>query len=172
MVSAAEALPRAGVRGRAARLTCRGLTSCGAWCALAGVATASTWRPSGKRCETFGAAPKARNFAPPRRGCLLGTLPPPFLRALLTRECDQAATALKGDTSAGQAITLATVDATVERSLAEKYDIGGFPTIKIFEGNSATGPSEYEGPREADGIVSFLKVLPELTCLPATQSSA
>jgi hypothetical protein len=90
----------------------------------------------------------------------------------LTCEREQAATALKGDTSAGQAITLATVDATVERSLAEKYDIGGFPTIKIFEGNSATGPSEYEGPREADGIVSFLKVLPELTCLPATQSSA
>ena len=70
----------------------------------------------------------------------------------------QAATALKGDTSAGQAITLATVDATVERSLAEKFDVGGFPTIKIFEKNSATSPSEYEGPREAEGIVSFLKV--------------
>ena len=84
------------------------------------------------------------------------------------REYGQAATALKGDTSAGQAITLATVDATVERSLAEKYEVGGFPTIKIFEGNSATSPSEYEGPREADGIVSFLKVLQSLSNCPKT----
>jgi len=75
----------------------------------------------------------------------------------LAPEWEKAATALKGDTSAGQAIALAAVDATVERSLAEKFHIGGFPTIKVFEGNSAVNPSEYEGPRQADGIVTFLK---------------
>ena len=76
----------------------------------------------------------------------------------LAPEWEKAATELKGDTSAGQAITLAMVDATVERSLAEKFHIGGFPTIKIFEGNSAANPAEYEGPRQADGIVAYLKV--------------
>jgi len=75
----------------------------------------------------------------------------------LAPEWEKAATTLKGDTSVGQAITLGAVDATVERSLAEKFHIGGFPTLKIFEGNSAIESSEYEGPRDADGIVSFLK---------------
>lgn len=76
----------------------------------------------------------------------------------LAPEWEKAATALKGDTSAGQTITLAAVDATVERSLAEKFHIGGFPTIKIFEGNSASSPSDYEGPRQAEGIITYLKV--------------
>ena len=75
----------------------------------------------------------------------------------LAPEWEEAAKKLKGDMSAGQAITLATVDATVERSLAEKYEVRGFPTIKIFEGN-VSNPSNYEGPREAEGIVTFLKV--------------
>jgi protein disulfide-isomerase-like protein len=78
----------------------------------------------------------------------------------LAPEWEEAAKKLKGDMSAGQAITLATVDATVERSLAEKYEVRGFPTIKIFEG-SVSNPSNYEGPREAEGIVTFLKVCDE-----------
>ncbi len=56
----------------------------------------------------------------------------------------------------GQTITLAKVDATVEKSLGTKFEVRGFPTLKIFEGGSDT-PSEYEGPRDADGIVTFLK---------------
>lgn len=76
----------------------------------------------------------------------------------LAPEWEKAATALKGDTSAGREITLAMVDATVERSLAEKFHVGGFPTIKIFEDHNAASASDYEGPRDADGIISFLKV--------------
>lgn len=74
----------------------------------------------------------------------------------LAPEWEKAAVALKGDTSAGVPITLAAVDATVDRDLGEKFDVQGFPTIKIFE-QGADKPSEYEGPRKADGIVSYLK---------------
>jgi protein disulfide-isomerase A1 len=53
-------------------------------------------------------------------------------------------------------ITLAKVDATVEQSLGKKFDVDGFPTLKLFEGGSDR-PSNYEGPRDAEGIVTYLK---------------
>jgi len=75
----------------------------------------------------------------------------------LAPEWEQAATTLKGDaTAATYGIVLAAVEATVHKSLAEKYEIQGFPSIKIFEGHSAEDPSTYEGPRQAAGIVEFL----------------
>ena len=73
----------------------------------------------------------------------------------LAPEWETAAGALKSETT--PPITLASVDVTTERALGEKYDIKGFPTIKIFEGHDATNAADYEGPREAGGIVSFLK---------------
>jgi len=75
----------------------------------------------------------------------------------LAPEYEKAAAALKGDKSAGQEIILAKVDATVERNLSEKFGIGGFPTLKIFENHDASSPSEYAGPRDATGIVDYLK---------------
>jgi len=75
----------------------------------------------------------------------------------LAPEWEKAATTLKGDaTAATYGIVLAAVEATVHKSLAEKYSIQGFPSIKIFEGHSAEDPSAYEGPRTATGIVEFL----------------
>jgi protein disulfide isomerase len=56
----------------------------------------------------------------------------------------------------GETITLAKVDATVQKSLSTRFDIRSFPTIKIFEGGSDK-PSDYEGPYDAEGIVAFLK---------------
>ena len=44
------------------------------------------------------------------------------------------------------------VDATQAESLAGKYQIQGFPTIKIF-GKDKRSPSDYQGQRTADGIV-------------------
>lgn len=49
---------------------------------------------------------------------------------------------------------LAKVDADAHKDLASRYDITGYPTIKIFKGGKA---SEYEGPREAKGIVKYVK---------------
>lgn len=75
----------------------------------------------------------------------------------LAPEWEKAATTLKSDTTANTyGIALAAVDATVHTTLAAKFAIQGFPTIKIFEKNSAMDPSSYDGPRQAEGIVEFL----------------
>ncbi|PKI66876.1 hypothetical protein CRG98_012742 [Punica granatum] len=55
-------------------------------------------------------------------------------------------------------IALAKVDANEEanRELATEHEVKGFPTLKIFrKGGKAV--QEYKGPREAEGIVSYLK---------------
>jgi len=53
----------------------------------------------------------------------------------------------------GSPIKLAKVDATAEKETGTKFDIEGFPTLKFFKNGEA---SEYNGPREAKGIVSWL----------------
>jgi len=50
-------------------------------------------------------------------------------------------------------VSLAKVDATKEKKVAEKFKIEGFPTLKFFNHGQ---PSEYSGPREAEGIVDWL----------------
>jgi len=50
-------------------------------------------------------------------------------------------------------VSLAKVDATKEKKVAEKFKIEGFPTLKFFNQGQ---PSEYSGPREAEGIVDWL----------------
>ena len=57
-------------------------------------------------------------------------------------------------------VLLAKVDADQHKSLAEKYGVSGYPTIKIFKDGEA---SEYDGPREAKGIVKFVKKAAGLT---------
>lgn len=56
------------------------------------------------------------------------------------------------------AIVLAKVDANEEanRELATEYQIQGFPTLKIIR-NGGKNVQDYNGPREADGIVEYLK---------------
>lgn len=55
-------------------------------------------------------------------------------------------------------IVLAKVDAYEEanRGLATEFQIQGFPTIKILR-EGGKNIQEYKGPREADGIVDYLK---------------
>nr|UZC53371.1 petunia protein disulfide isomerase-1 [Petunia x hybrida] len=55
-------------------------------------------------------------------------------------------------------VVLAKVDANEEQNkiLASEFDVRGFPTIKILRyGGSVV--QDFKGPREADGIVSYLK---------------
>ncbi|VDN33244.1 unnamed protein product [Gongylonema pulchrum] len=58
-------------------------------------------------------------------------------------------------------IVLAEVDATVETSLAEEFDVTGYPKLIIFRYGKKF---EYKGPRDARGI-SFLSSQSKICCL-------
>jgi len=49
---------------------------------------------------------------------------------------------------------LAAVDATVATAIAGKFEVKGYPTLKWFEFGQ---PTDYSGPREKAGIVSWVK---------------
>jgi protein disulfide isomerase family A protein 3 len=51
-------------------------------------------------------------------------------------------------------IKLAKVDATVESSLGTRFDVSGYPTLKVFRNGVA---AEYSGPRDAAGIVKYMR---------------
>lgn len=55
-------------------------------------------------------------------------------------------------------MVLAKVDANEDpnKELASQFEIRGFPTIKILRKGGKV-VQEYKGPREADGIVEYLK---------------
>ncbi|KAA8547045.1 hypothetical protein F0562_003474 [Nyssa sinensis] len=55
-------------------------------------------------------------------------------------------------------VILAKVDANDEanKELASEFQISGFPTIKILR-NGGRNAQEYKGPRDADGIVTYLQ---------------
>ncbi|XP_004250404.2 protein disulfide-isomerase 5-2 [Solanum lycopersicum] len=63
-----------------------------------------------------------------------------------------------------QPIVIAKVDADKYSRLASKYEIDGFPTLKIFMHGV---PTDYYGPRKADLLVRFLKkfVAPDVSVL-------
>ncbi|PRP81194.1 protein disulfide-isomerase A3-like [Planoprotostelium fungivorum] len=69
----------------------------------------------------------------------------------LTPEYATAATKLlKNDPP----VVLAKVDCTVETELQSRFDVKGYPTLKIFRKGT---PTDYNGPRESQGIVSYME---------------
>ena len=69
----------------------------------------------------------------------------------LKPEWAKAATELAGQ------VKLAKVDCTKETELATRFGIRGYPTLKVFPPHAKSDPEDYEGPREADGIVRVAK---------------
>lgn len=61
---------------------------------------------------------------------------------------------LAAKTLAGE-VDLAKVDCTLNRPLCEKYEVKGFPTLILFRKDRSF--ELYEGEREADAIVTYLK---------------
>ena len=80
----------------------------------------------------------------------------------LAPEWASAATQLKGQ------VKLGAVDATVHSALAQKYGVQGYPTIKVFYPGKKGKAQDYQGPREAVGIVQFaLEMLDKAGIPPA-----
>ncbi|KAM7507606.1 hypothetical protein LguiA_018059 [Lonicera macranthoides] len=79
----------------------------------------------------------------------------------LAPELDKAAPVLAG---LKDPIIIAKVDADKYTRLASKYEIDGYPTLKIFMHGV---PTDYYGPRKADLLVRFLKkfVAPDVAIL-------
>ena len=89
----------------------------------------------------------------------------------LLPEWEEAANKLSGTGA-----SLGWVDATMNESLAQEYQVQGFPTIKVFpggKGKSSLSAIDYDGGRQADQIVALAleevdrsgvpKEIPELT---------
>ncbi|XP_069545502.1 protein disulfide-isomerase A2 [Brachyistius frenatus] len=56
-----------------------------------------------------------------------------------------------------QGMRLAKVDATEEKELAEEFDIGSFPTLKLFIDGDRKQPVDFTGKRSAVGIMQWMK---------------
>lgn len=52
-------------------------------------------------------------------------------------------------------IKLAQIDCTVEEQLCQDHEIRGYPTLKVFRG-SENAPTDYDGPRDAEGIADYV----------------
>eukprot|EP00906_Rhabdomonas_costata_P021362 RCo031020 len=66
----------------------------------------------------------------------------------LAPEYDKAAKAMRG-----KKVVLAKVDATEESELGTRFDIKGYPTVKLFRDGV---PFDYPGERTAEGIATYL----------------
>ena len=70
----------------------------------------------------------------------------------LAPEYEKAATVLKDN---DPPVALIKVDCTAETKVCGKYGVNGYPTLKIFKNGEMS--SDYNGPREADGIVKYMR---------------
>ncbi|XP_067934993.1 protein disulfide-isomerase A3-like [Watersipora subatra] len=70
----------------------------------------------------------------------------------LAPEYEKAATSLL---AADPPVPLAKVDCTANTDVCGKYGVSGYPTLKIFRSGELA--EDYNGPREADGIVKYMK---------------
>jgi len=86
----------------------------------------------------------------------------------LTPEYEAAAQAIAAD--AGISAVLAKVDATVEKDLATKYEVKGFPTLKFFTGD-VDAPSDYSGGRTEATIVQWIRTrsMPPVSILASNE---
>ncbi|KAG0315239.1 protein disulfide-isomerase precursor, partial [Linnemannia gamsii] len=80
----------------------------------------------------------------------------------LEPEYEAAAKMLKED----ETIQLAKIDCVAEKEICKSYEVGSYPTLKIFREGI---PRDYKGTRKSDGIVSYLKkhAAPPVTILTA-----
>jgi len=54
-------------------------------------------------------------------------------------------------------VIIAKVDADAHRSLGERFEVKGFPTLKFFPKGNTASPEKYEGGRTDSDIISFIE---------------
>ena len=64
------------------------------------------------------------------------------------------------------------MDATVYTSLASRYDVKGYPTIKMFKPGKKDKPEDYGGGRTASDIVTYVKNIAETVVPPKAKEVA
>ncbi|XP_072458015.1 protein disulfide-isomerase A2 [Notamacropus eugenii] len=72
----------------------------------------------------------------------------------LAPEYAKAASLLKNESSE---LKLAKVDGPAEQDLVVEFGVTGYPVLKFFQDGDRSQPVEFTGPREAEGIVRWLK---------------
>ena len=73
-------------------------------------------------------------------------------------EFDKVQTELNGKSGkSGKKLKIVKVDCTSNSDLSNKYNVRGFPTVKIF--GSSNGESEYNGSRESEELKSYILAL-------------
>lgn len=82
----------------------------------------------------------------------------------LAPQYETAATKLKG------IVPLAKVDCTTNSGTCGRFGVNGYPTLKIFRNGEDS--AAYDGPRSADGIVSFMKKQAGPSSVPLTSEEA
>lgn len=70
----------------------------------------------------------------------------------LAPEYEKAATALQAN---DPPVYIAKVDCPANNDLCSKHGVSGYPTLKIFKNGEVS--SDYNGPRDADGIAKFMR---------------
>ncbi len=63
---------------------------------------------------------------------------------------------LAGIFAAEEKVVVATVDAAEHRTLAERFDVSGFPTVKFFPFGDDNPHEQYDGDRELAPLLAFL----------------
>ena len=54
-------------------------------------------------------------------------------------------------------VVIAKMDATANEIDVAGVEVQGFPTIYFFPGNNKSSPKKYDGSRDLDGFVDYLK---------------
>jgi len=69
----------------------------------------------------------------------------------------------------GEGVILAEVDATEETDLANRFDVHGYPTLYVFHKGVK---SDYKGPRDANGIVKYMRAQAGPSAKPLADAKA
>ena len=64
----------------------------------------------------------------------------------------------------GSSVLVADVDCTVEKTLCERFEVRGYPTVKYFTAGTSKTGAAYEGGRSFDALKKFVEDELELKC--------